>query len=61
MGTKLGGTMRHFSFILLFGGALSHRSLYMGIDVLQPPPIMPILAINLFCTITQVRVKSEWK
>jgi hypothetical protein len=53
--------MRPSSYILLFGGALSEGSLLVGTDILKPPPIGPILTVNLFCTLTRERVQSEWK
>ena len=59
MGTKLGGTMRPSSFKLLFDGALSKGSLFMGTDIFQPPPVRPILDVDSFGTITRVRVQSK--
>ena len=59
LGMKLGGTMRPSSVKLLFDGALSKGSLFMDIDIPQPPPIGPILDVNFFGTITRVRIQNE--
>ena len=60
MGTKLGDIVRPSNFILIFVSALS-KELFMGNDILQPPPIEVILVANILCTITLVHVQSEWK
>lgn len=59
MGTKLGDIVRPSNFILIFVGALSKGLLFMGNDILQPPPIEVILVANILCTITLVHVQSE--
>jgi hypothetical protein len=61
MGTKLGNTVRPFNLILIFVGALSEGSLFMGNDILQIPPFEVILVAIILCTITQVHVQSERK
>ena len=61
MGTKLGDIVRPSNFILIFVGALLKWSLFMGNDILQPPPIGVILAVNFLCTITHVHVQSKWR